>query len=284
MSSVLVCGTKSEWFCSQLSKKLSVEFLQVESKRFPDGESYVRIDGQVSGKDVVLAHSLSPPQNDSIWELLLTMEALSESRAKKIILYLPYIAYSRQDKIFLPGEPISIKALLQILSFMGASGLITFDIHKERSLEYFRGKAYSIIPVDSLSSKLREITKSPVIVAPDIGALQRAKAVADNLGCKFFNLSKKRDLRTGEVTITAEEVDVKNREVVILDDIISTGGTVAKAASLLRELGADKIYVAVTHALMVGDAYKKLKSSGVSTIIAANTLPPLPGIEYFDVS
>lgn len=280
----LLCGTRSEWFCSRLSKELGVELIPLESKKFPDGESYVRIAGDVEGKDVVLAHSLSFPQNDSIWELLITMEALVDSGVNIVALYLPYLAYSRQDRAFLPGEPISVKALLQILSFMGAKALVTIDIHKEYSMKYFRGIAYNLIPVDPMAEKISERVSDPLIVAPDVGAFQRASAIAEKIGTDFIQLSKKRDLKTGEVAISSEGFDVSGRNVVIVDDIISTGGTVAKAASMLRDAGAKEVYVAVSHALMAGDAQKKLKEAGVASVFAANTLPPLSGVEYYDVT
>ncbi|MGB9725938.1 MAG: ribose-phosphate diphosphokinase [Fervidicoccaceae archaeon] len=284
MDLALLCGTMSQWFCEGLSRELKIEPLKLESRKFPDGESYVRLDGDVGGKDVILAQSLSPPQNDSIWELILLMEALGEARARRIILYIPYMAYSRQDKAFLQGEPISIKALLQILSFMGGSSLVTIDLHKEHSLMFFRGKAYNVLPIESLSEKILEKVRDPLIIAPDAGAMQRASAIAKRIGAPFAQLSKRRDLRTGEVKIQAEGIDVGGRRAVIVDDIISTGGTVAKAASILREAGAVEVYVAVSHALMAQNAMDKLKSAGVSGVIAANTLPPKPGIEYFDVT
>jgi len=284
LDQILLCGTKSQWFCSSLAKELGAEIVELESKKFPDGESYVRIEGDVAGREVVLAQSLAPPQNDSIWELLLIMEALSENRARKIVLYIPYMAYSRQDRAFIVGEPVSVKALLQILSFMGGSSLVTIDIHKEKSLIYFRGKAYNVIPEESLSAKILSVVRDPLVVAPDAGAQKRASSIARRLGAPLAVLSKKRDLKTGEVEVSAEGIEVEGRSAVIVDDILSTGGTVAKAASLLRSSGAKEVYVAVSHALMVGEAQSRLRSAGVSKVVAANTLPPIQGVEYFDVS
>lgn len=284
MDQVLLCGTKSQWFCSSLSKELGAEIVGLESKKFPDGESYVRIEGDVAGREVVLAQSLAPPQNDSIWELLLIMESLSEGRARKIVLYIPYMAYSRQDRAFIAGEPVSVKALLQILSFMGGSSLVTIDIHKEKSLIYFRGKAYNVIPEESFSAKIMSVVRDPLVVAPDAGAQKRASSIARRLGAPLAVLSKRRDLKTGEVEVSAEGIEVEGRSAVIVDDILSTGGTVAKAASLLRSSGAKEVYVAVSHALMVGEAQSRLRSAGVSGVIAANTLPQVQGVEYFDVS
>ncbi len=284
MNRILVCGPKSEWFCDKLGKKLELEPIFVEHKKFPDGETYIRIPEETTGKKVIIAQSTPYPQDKSIWELLLMIEAVTHHKPEKIILYTPYIAYSRQDKIFREGEPISIKLLLQTLSLAGATKLVTIDIHKPETLAYFRGPAINVIPVKTLSQKIREYTENPLILAPDKGALNRAKQFAKELESDHDYLEKQRDRITGEIQMKTKTIPVKNRDVVIVDDIIATGGTVAKAARMLYEQGAEKIIVAVSHALLAGNAIEKLGSADIKKIIAANTLPPKSSVEYIDVS
>ncbi|MBE9391465.1 ribose-phosphate diphosphokinase [Fervidicoccus fontis] len=280
---IILCGTKSDWFCDNLSKSLNIKSLKVFHKVFPDGETYIRVPEEVSGKKVILAHSLSPPQNDSIWELILILEALRELDIKEINGYIPYVAYSRQDKIFLNGEPISIKALLQILSQMGMSSIYTIDIHKPNTLSYFNGTSYNIIPFKSMANMIRNMAKHPFVISPDIGALERARRLANELSTDFDYMEKKRDVYTGKIEISFHEVNLKDRDVVIVDDIISTGGTVAEAAKKIYSLGAKKVFVAVSHALLAGDAINKLKEANVYSVLSANTLPPKNGVIYYDV-
>jgi ribose-phosphate pyrophosphokinase len=281
---LVICGTKSNWFCENFSRRLGVSAVTVEYKKFKDGESYIRIPENIAGEDVIILQSLSQPQNDSIWELFLIIDAATNLRAKSISLYVPYLAYSRQDKIFREGEPISIKVLLQTLSFLGASRLYTIDIHKESSLSYFRGPSKNILPVRTMCASIMRYTKDPLIIAPDIGALERARRYSEVCGTDFDYLEKRRDRVTGEITMKPKKIRVEGRDALIVDDIISTGSTTANAARILYQHGAANVYSLVSHALLIGDAIEKLKKAGIRKIIAANTLPPKSEIEYVDIT
>lgn len=280
----LLCGTRADWLCEVLASRMGLPLYKVTHKQFPDGESYVRVPEEVLGEDVIVIQSLIPPQNDSILELILIAEALTENGTKEITLFAPYLAYSRQDKAFLKGEPISIKALLQALSFFGITKLVTIDIHKPESLIYFKGPAKNVIPVSSLASELFKLSDNPIIVAPDKGALERARMFSEKLNTEYIQLEKKRDVHTGEISLSSTLKNLNGRDAIIVDDIISTGGTIAEATKLLKKAGARKVFVTVSHALLVSNALEKLRTSGVEEIIAANTLPPKHNIRYVDIT
>jgi ribose-phosphate pyrophosphokinase len=289
LASTIVLGggdDVSNAFAKKLALHLGLDYVEAKRKIFPDGESYLRIEeASVYLGKVVLVKSMTPPQDKSIVETLLLLDLLREKGAEEIILVAPYLAYARQDREFLPGEVVSIRSILRSLKNAGADTLVTVEIHKEESLKFFNGKAINVSPFSYMASKVA-IEGSLVVLAPDLGALRRAREFAEAVGAEFDYLVKRRDRITGDITLEPKNVKVKGRNVVIVDDIISTGGTVAKAAELLLSQGAESITVVVAHALMAGDAASKLKKAGVSAVYAANTLPLRePGlVQHIDIT
>ena len=250
------------------------ELIEALHKLFPDGEVYVRIPSSLKDSVAIIIHRLYPNPNERYLELLLLTEAANALDPYRIILVLPYLAYSRQDRRFLEGEPISIKALLSSLSEVGANILLTVDVHKEHVLTYFKGLALNLYPKDEYASfiKHRYGSHDIIIIAPDKGALERAKKVAQKVSTTYDYLEKYRDRVTGEVTYKPSEVNVKDKVVVLVDDIISTGGTIAKAARILYSQGARSVNAICTHGLFVGNAIGKLKNNGVKDLATSNTI------------
>ena len=278
---------QSSWLRDSLARVYGEDKVEVAyGKSFPDGETYVRLPEKAAGKHVLIVQSLDKPQDKSLWELILALDAARNLGCKSVKLYIPYLAYSRQDKVFLKGEPISIRALLSILKMMGPSKLVTVDVHSPKSLCYFGSNAINYIPYKDLASKIKREygDKQLAVLAPDAGAIHRAEVLSRELGCDYDYLEKRRDRVTGEITIRPKKLSVEGKLVVIVDDIISTGGTIAKAASELYKSGASEVIAAVSHAILAGNALEKLRSSGVKRIIAANTLRPREGVEYIDVT
>lgn len=273
-------------FAESLATELDVNLYVLTRKIFPDGESYIRLPGEVLGKDVVvLVYSMVPPQDKSIFEILLSVDALKSKSIDKVVLVAPYIAYSRQDREFLENEGVSIRTLLRTLRLIGVDSLYTIEIHKRESLRYFGEEAYSLSPYRFMAERLK-LPNETLVLAPDLGAVERAKEFAQAINASYDYLVKKRDPITGDITLEPKRVSVEGREVVIVDDIISTGGTIAKAAQMLLDQGAKSIRVVAAHALMVGNALEKIKNAGVSRVYAANTLPKIESglIEYIDVA
>ncbi|MDP8002662.1 MAG: ribose-phosphate diphosphokinase [Caldisphaera sp.] len=284
MSQIVISGTNetSKEIAFSIAKSMSINICKPVYKIFPDGESYIRIPCDIKNAKPIVVQSLIPPQDKSIIEAVLIGDALQEVGVKDPVLVSPYVAYARQDRIFLQGEPISIRSVLKILSNY-YNKLLTIEIHKEESLKYF-GKDYVNIKPYVYIAKNIGFNKSKIVVlSPDEGALERAKMLSDYLQCEYDYLVKNRDRVTGEITMQTKELDVKGRDVIIVDDIISTGGTITKAAELLKKLGANKIFVIVAHAMLLGNALDKLLTSGINKIYSANTLPRKEGIDYVDI-
>jgi len=278
----------SKEFAESFAESLGEEVNILIEKRFPDGEQYVRLPKDLDPHEpIVLVQTFAPPQDSAIIKTTFVIDALKEKGVKDINLIAPYIAYSRQDKEFLPNEAVSIRALLRVLKNIGLTRLFTIEIHKKDSLKYFGENAYNISPYEYMVKKIKvNANNDIVILAPDLGALDRAKRLASAIGANFDYLVKKRDRITGEIAIEPKNINVKDKDVIIVDDIISTGGTVAEASKLLLSQGASSIRVVVAHALMVGNALEKLKKVHITKVYACNTLPKIddPLVEYIDVA
>ncbi len=275
----------SEWLVESV-RKASSEEMAVEvayGKVFPDGEVYVRVPPEVKDKNVILVQSMDSPQEKALWELLLAADASLNAGARHVIALIPYLAYARQDKVFLEGEPVSIRVLLKAMHAAGIEGIVTVDIHNPKSLDEFKGETVNVIPIRELGEAVKQCVENPLVIAPDKGALHRAKMMSEYLGAEYDYIEKKRDRMTGEISMSVKEMSVKGRDVVIVDDIISTGGTLAKATEMLYSQGARKVVAAVSHALLVGNALDKLRRAGLRKIIATNTLRRREGVDYIDI-
>lgn len=286
---VVIAGKNYETFAEKYASLLGYELVDIQTKIFPDGEYYVRIKKpeSISGNKVVIINTMYPRQNDSLLETLMLIDAARRSGAKDIVVIIPYLAYARQDKVFLEGEPVTASIVVKIIRTIGANALVVVDIHSVKTLEDFNGKTLNILVSDKLVEKALSILNDPIVIAPDKGALHRARYAAERHGLEYDYLIKKRDRITGEISMMPKELRIDGRDIVIIDDIISTGGTIANATRILRSHGARKIVVAATHGLFIGNAFEKIRSAGVEKIYVANTLGIThkePLIETVDVS
>ena len=263
----IVAGSASKTVAKGLSKELRTPLAKTISKRFPDDELYLRILDDISGEEVIIVQTTYPDKN--IVELFLLQDAVKEAGAKKVTVFIPYFGYARQDKKFEKGEPISAKAIARLIS-LNADRVITVDPHKEHILDFFTVKTHSCSAVSALAEFLKK-KDVDMVLAPDKGALDRAKKASKIIGCDFDYMEKTRvDGET--VKIKPKNLEVLDKNVAIIDDIISTGGTMAKSIKELKKHGAKKIFVACTHGLFAGDAVKKLIDSGCDEIISTDTI------------
>ena len=263
----IIGGTASKTIAEDISQKLQAPLAELVSKRFPDNELYIRILDDISGENVVIVQTTYPDPN--IVELFLLQNAVKEAGAKKITVIIPYLGYSRQDKKFEDGEPISAKAIANLVS-LNADKIITIDPHKEHILDFFTMPAFSCSAVSELAKFLKK-KDVDLVLAPDKGALNRAKKASMIIGCDFDYMEKTRIDGT-TVEIKPKNLDAQDKNVAIIDDIISTGGTMAKSIKELKKHGAKKIFVLCTHGLFAGDAVKKLVSAGCDEIISTDTI------------
>jgi len=249
-------------------EKFGKLLIESEIKTFPDGEKYVRVLGD--GKEAVVVQSMFRPQNEHLVELLLLGDALREKGFKHLKAVVPYLAYSRQDRVSKEGEPISVRAIMRAISLY-YDELYVFDLHNPKTLEYFPGKALNVSPAKVIANYFKDKLGEGVVLAPDRGALERAKTVANILSLEFSYFEKKRISPT-EVQMRPVEVDVKEKNVLIVDDIISTGGTMIKAANILKGMGASKVFVVATHGVFAEGAIEKV-SKAVDELAVTNSIP-----------
>ena len=241
---------------------------EVEIKKFPDGEKYVRVIG--SAEEVMVVGSTFYPQDERIVELLLIGDALRERGAEGLQVVIPYFGYSRQDRVTKEGEPVSVRAIMRSLGLY-YDELYVFDLHNPETLKFFPGKAVNVSPARAIAEYFQGKLGEGLVLAPDRGARGRARAVADMLGLEYSHFEKRRVSPT-EVKMKPVDVDVEGRNVLIVDDIISTGGTMVKAANLLREMGAEKVFVAATHGVFAEGAIERV-SKAVDELAVTNTIP-----------
>lgn len=285
----VITGYPDYSLVEEIAKILGAEIVGILEKVFPDGELYVKLTApeKVSLQDVVVASTLFPEQDKRLFKTLLVINAVKNANAKRVVALIPYLAYSRQDKVFLPGEPVSACVVVKSLRAAGADALVTVDVHSVRALECFEGPVVNVPVSDIIVSSALRYLEKPVIIAPDKGALERAFIAAKAHGLEYDYLIKQRDKVTGAVTYTPRELSVKGRDVIVVDDIISTGGTIAESAKILLKSGAKRVVVVATHGLLVSDAVKKLEASGITKILLADTLGirhKHPLIEYISVT
>ena len=271
---LVLAGPASEELGRSVAEKLGLPTLAAEFKVFPDGESKFTLTEKVSGKSVFLVQSTHAPVDQHLFQLLLASHQLREEGAK-VTAVVPYLAYARQDKEFLPGEGVTLGVVAHLMRSMGVRRLVTVDIHSAEGLALFSLPTYSVSAIPSLVSyAIVELDlKDPVVISPDFGGSKRTEAFAQLYGARFLQLSKTRDRMTGDVSVRDSKLDVEGREVIIVDDIISTGGTVRAAAEAVLRQGARKALAICVHGLFVGDAAQKLEDASVGPIVCTNTVP-----------
>ncbi|QQG48792.1 MAG: ribose-phosphate pyrophosphokinase [archaeon] len=267
-------GPASQDLAKAVAEKLGLGVLNATFKAFPDGESKFTLDEKVSGKSIFLIQSTHPPVDQHLFQLLTASHKLSEDGAR-VTAVVPYLGYARQDKEFLPGEGVTLGIIAHLMRSAGVRRLATVDIHSAEGLSLFSFPTYSVSAIPSLVEYARSHVRAndPVVIAPDFGGSKRTEAFAQLYGAKFLQLSKTRDRSSGEVKVDDSKIDVKGKDVLIVDDIISTGGTVKAAAEQALRQGAKKVSAICVHGLFVEGAEKKLKSAGIDQIISTNTVP-----------
>jgi len=272
----IIPGPASKKLGEKVAEILNVEAVQVFFKTFPDGESYIRFSiDSLQDEDVAIVQTTSPPQDQRLIQLLLIADNALEMKARTITVVAPYFAYNRQDKRFLPGEAFSVKTIVKLLENCGVNRIITVNTHNPKVLKTFN------IPVEDLSAipllaehfKAKDLVENPVSLSLGKKALSVATEADSVLNGGFDFISTRRDVVTGSVTLEEKELRIKNRDVIIFDDIISSGGTMAKAVKLVKEQGAKKVYSACVHPLLMGNAEKRILENGAEEIIGTDSVP-----------
>ena len=270
----VIAGKSSEDVAKKLSRKIKANFVKSQVRVFEDGESKITLSGKISKKKSIVVQSIYPPVDTNLLQALSLISKAKET-SSEVIAVIPYMGYARQDREFLPGEIVTMKVLGKLFKGAGASKIIAVDIHSMIGFKYFSIKTKNVSAIPELVRYFKKLSlKNPLVVSPDQGGKERAKEFAKELGSEYIALEKKRDRKTGKVQIKTKNLDeVANRDLILVDDMISTGGSIVKATQFLKKQKCKKVYVACTHALLMNDAEKRIKEAGVTKIISANTIP-----------
>jgi ribose-phosphate pyrophosphokinase len=272
---LLVSGPGSEEPGREIADLLCVEASTVEHRFFPDGESYIRLTTEVRGRDVVMVHSTAPPQNTRMVQLLLTLDAIREGGASDIIVVTPYLAYARQDRRRLPGEAVSIFTVARLLFSLGASKLITVNVHNPEVIEGSRLGLHDLSGIPLLADYFKEMGLEGAF-ALSLGKkpvdLEHARDAAAILEGGYGRLETFRDPTTGEVILGKADLDVEGRKVVIFDDVVTSGRTHKEAARFLRGRGADEVHLACVHSLLTDERLDAVLEE-VDSFVCTDTVP-----------
>ena len=272
----LIAGNAHHTLAESISAALEIPLADVEVGRFPDGEIDIKVNEDLRGRDVFLLQPTCPPVNENWCELLLLLDTLRRASAGRITAVMPYYGYARKDRKDEGRVPISAKVVANTLVASGAERVVTLDMHAAQIQGFFD------IPVDHLYARpvlldaVRKLDISdPVVVTPDVGGTKMARAYAKRLGAELAIVDKRR-VSGSEIVVENVIGAVEGRNAVIVDDMISTGGSISEAARILKQAGAQQIVIAVSHAVFCGPAVDRLDAAPVDTILVTDTIPQGP--------
>lgn len=259
---MIVSGSASQKLAANVAKELDDVFIRVETKKFPDGEKYLRVHGEVDD-EVTIIQSTGYPQDETLIELLFLIKNLKDLGAKKVKVVVPFMGYARQERRFNDGEAISAKIVAELIELAGADEFASINLHEDCVRKFFNIPAYNLSAMPAIAEYLKELTTDPIIIAPDKGALGFAEEISEILECNCTYLKKVR-LGPDKVETTIADIDesdddsskvqissVKGKQAIIIDDIIATGGTIVNAINILKEHGAVSVNVCCVHPTLV---------------------------------
>ena len=275
---MLFSGTTHPALAAEIAGHLGIQLSPCKISRFASGEIYFRSEESVRGADVFVIQTHTDPINESIMEQLVMLDAMKRASAKRITAVIPYYGYSRQDKKGLAREPISAKLVADLVSVAGAQRVVSVDLHSGQTQGYFDFPFdhLTALPIlsDFLSGELGLHDENVVVVAPDAGRIRTAERLREHLHADLAFLYKRRSRREAhKIEEMAVVGEVDGRPCILVDDMIDTGGTVAKGAEALAQQGAGPIYAAATHGVLSGKAVQLLEEAPISGVVLTNTVP-----------
>jgi len=273
---VVFGGTASCCLTDKICAYLKIPRGRAAVGGFPDGETLVKVEDDVRGKDCFVVQSTCPPVNDKLMELLIFIDSLRRASAKRITAVIPYYGYARQDRKSEGRTPITAKLVANMLTTAGADRVLTMNLHADQIQGFFD------IPVDHLTAApvltqhlLNRNLRNAVLVSPDVGNMKFGNDFASRLNTELAVIHKRRVNATSTVAVTIVG-NVKGKDVLMLDDMITTAGTVCEAAKLVREHGAERIFVGATHGVFAGPALERLRDAKLTEVVVTNTIPTRP--------
>ena len=275
---MLFSGTTHPALAAEIAGHLGIQLSPCRISRFASGEIYFRSEESVRGADVFVIQTHAEPVNESIMEQLVMLDAMKRASAKRTTAVIPYYGYSRQDKKGLAREPISAKLIADLVTVAGAQRVVSVDLHSGQTQGYFDFPFdhLTALPIlsDFLSGELGLHDEDVVVVAPDAGRIRTAERLREHLHADLAFLYKRRSRREAhKIEEMAVVGEVDGRPCIVVDDMIDTGGTVAKGAEALAQQGAGPIYAAATHGVLSGKAVQLLEEAPISGVVLTNTMP-----------
>ncbi len=268
----LFSGSSNQVLTREIAESLNLEVGRVQLGKFSDGENNVKILENVRGTDVFVVQSLSFPVNDHIIELLLMLDAFKRASVKTVTVVIPYYGYARQDRKVEPRVPISAKVIARIIEGVGADRVLAMDLHSDQIQGYFE------IPVDHLFSAPVLINyfralglASPIMVSPDSGGANRTRFFAKQLKIEMAIVDKRRE-KENELEVMNIVGEIRDKNCILIDDMIDTAGTICKAAQALKSAGAMSVIAGATHAVLSGNAKERIQNSVIEEVVVTNTI------------
>ncbi len=273
----LFSGNANRPLAEEIAQHLHMSLGDADVSRFSDGEVYVQINENVRGQDVFVIQPTCPPVNDHLMELLVMMDALKRASARRITAVLPYYGYGRQDRKVMPRVPITAKLVADLITTAGCQRVLAVDLHAGQIQGFFD------IPVDHLFAAppvivdylAKKDLKDPVLVSPDAGGVERARAIAKRLSAGLAIIDKRRDGPNVAVFMNLIG-DVKGKDVVVIDDMIDTAGTLLQAVEAVKREGARRVLACAVHGVLSGPAIKRIQDSALEEVVITNSVPLAP--------
>ena len=286
---MIIGGSSSQDLAASVARELGEKLCYVETRKFPDGERYLRISESVENEEVTVIQSTGYPQDENLMELIFMIANLKDLGAKKVRVVVPYMGYARQEKRFNPGETISAKIVCEMIESAGADEFITFNIHEKCVLDFFNIPARNISAMPDIADYLnkkffKKEDAKPLIIAPDKGAYGFAQEISEIIGCDCTYLTKVRlgpdkvetkivDVRCDSESENTVNVDsVKGMHAIIVDDIIATGGTIVNAINILKQYRASAVDVCCVHPILTNNGATRIYAACANKIIGTNSL------------
>lgn len=265
-------GSTSQTLAREVSRIAGFDEGSLEVKTFPDGELYVRIETPVQGEDCAVIQSTSRPQGENLLELLAVLETLRDMGAEKVAAVVPYYGYGRQDRRFKEGECVTSKMVAEHIQ-LHCDEFYTINIHKEAILDFFDIPAHGLDAAPLLGEYFKGMDlEDPLVVGPDMGAQELATRVSEVLGCDKDCLEKKR-LGPGQVEMKPKGIETAGKDIIIVDDIIDSGGTMLTALKTLKAKHASSVSIACIHPVLTGNIITRLYAAGARVVAATDTIP-----------
>jgi len=270
----IFAGTSNQSLAKSISQKSKIALGEIEIGRFADGEVDIWIKDEVNNSNVFVLQSCSIPVNDNIIELALIADALKRSGAHKITAVIPYFGYSRKEKQSRPGEPISAKVIADLIISSGVNKVICLDLHADAIVGFFNVPVIYLTALGVLAKHLaKEKLNNHVVVAPDVGGVRRARNFATILGAPMAVIEKHRQAHIrDQMEVLSMSGEVSGDTAIIIDEVISTGGTILDAAKVLKEKGIKKVIVCATHGIFANNAAEKIESSNIDKVIVTDSI------------